>query len=72
MHLQVVPFPNAIKEIWTVRYFEEVSPNKTKITLVGLGYTDTEESKKMRGFFAAANNYELDKLKESFKQPANE
>ena len=66
------PFPNAIKEVWTVMYFEKVSPNKTKITLVGLGYTDTEESKKMRGFFAAANNYELDKLKESFGKPANE
>ena len=66
------PFPNAIKEVWTVMYFEEISPSKTKITLVGLGYTDTEESKKMRGFFAAANNYELDKLKASFKQPVRE
>jgi uncharacterized protein YndB with AHSA1/START domain len=66
------PFPNAMKEAWSVIYFEEVSPSKTKITLVGLGYTDTKESKQMRGFFAAANNYALDMLKESFKQPAND
>ena len=66
------PFPNAIKDVWTVMYFEEISPSKTKITTVGLGYTDTEESQQMQEFFAAANNYELDKLKESFGKPANE
>lgn len=66
------PFPNAIKEVWTVLYFEETAPGKTRITLVGLGYTDTEESRKMRGFFEVANQYEFNKLKESFRQPAKD
>lgn len=66
------PFPNAIKEVWTVIYFEELSPRSTRITLVGLGYTDTEESRQMRGFFAVANNHEIEKLKASFREPEKE
>ena len=32
------PFPNAIKEVWTVIYFQEASPGKTTVTQIGLGY----------------------------------
>lgn len=63
------PFANAIKDLWTVIYFEEISPDRTKLTQVGLGYTDTEESQQMRAFFVAANAYQLNVLKESFGQP---
>lgn len=69
LSLQVVkapegfPFPNAIKEMWTVMYFEQLSAGRTKVTLVGLGYTDTEESLKMKDFFAMGNTQVLGNLK---------
>lgn len=59
------PFVEAAKESWSVFYFSEISPAQTKITIVGLGYTDDEQSQKMHSFFEAANKYSMDKLNES-------
>src|SRR5436305_8669500 len=40
------PFPNAIKTMWTVIYFDPVGPQRTKVRIVGLGFGDNEEAKK--------------------------
>ncbi len=34
------PFPNAMKEMWTVLYFHEDGPSQTRLRVVGLGFTD--------------------------------
>lgn len=64
------PFEDAAKGTWSVFYFTELSSSRTKVTVVGLGYTDNEQSKKMRGFFTIANKHALDKLNAALrKQP---
>ncbi len=62
------PFKDAARATWSVFYFTELPSSRTKITVVGLGYTDDEQSKKMRSFFATANKHSLDKLKDALKQ----
>lgn len=62
------PFEDAAKATWSVFYFTELPSSRTRISVVGLGYTDDEQSKKMRSFFATANKQSLDKLKEALKQ----
>ena len=56
-------FVAAAKETWSVFYFTKISDSKTKIAIVGLGYTDSEQSMKMREFFKPANQYAVDQLK---------
>ena len=56
-------FEEAAKSTWSVFYFESISDVKTKVTIVGLGYNDSDESKRMRAFFKPANKYSMDKLK---------
>jgi uncharacterized protein YndB with AHSA1/START domain len=60
------PFPNAVKNMWTVIYFEANSPMTTRVRIVGLGFGDDEESKKMRAFFDRGNAITLKKLQEKF------
>ena len=60
------PFKNAIKKIWTVIYFEDAGPSLTRLRIVGNGYGDDEESRKLRSFFEKGNAYTLQKLQEKF------
>lgn len=60
-------FVEAATDTWSVFYFTPISATKTKITVVGLGYNDTEQSIKMRSFFAAANQYSMEQLKAALK-----
>jgi len=60
------PFPNAVKNMWTVIYFEADGPTATRVRIVGLGFGDDEESKKMRAFFDLGNAFTLQKLQERF------
>lgn len=62
------PFVEAAKEAWTVFYFSPISASQTRITVVGLGYTDSEESQKMRSFFAQANEYSLNELNKALQK----
>ncbi len=62
------PFVEAAKATWSVFYFSKLPSGRTKITVVGLGYTDDAQSRKMRSFFAAANKYSLDKLNEALQK----
>jgi uncharacterized protein YndB with AHSA1/START domain len=61
---QKFPFKEAITNVWHVLYFEEAGPNRTRLRMVGLGYSADEESKKLRGFFEKGNAYTLKKLQE--------
>lgn len=61
-------FEDAAKETWSIFYFTPVSDSVTKITVVGLGYNDSEQSKKMRAFFKVANKYSMDQLIAALKK----
>lgn len=61
-------FEDVAKETWSIFYFEAIDVSITKITIVGLGYNDTEQSQKMRSFFKPANEYSMSQLKASFKK----
>jgi uncharacterized protein YndB with AHSA1/START domain len=60
------PFKTAIKKIWTVLYFEDAGPSLTRLRIVGNGYGDDDESRKLRSFFEKGNSYTLQKLQEKF------
>jgi len=60
------PFPNAVKAMWTVIYFEAVGPQATRVRIVGLGFGADEESKRMRAFFDRGNALTLKRLQERF------
>jgi uncharacterized protein YndB with AHSA1/START domain len=49
------PYEEVARGTWSVIYFTELGPKLTRVTLVGLGYTDSEESRSMREFFTAGN-----------------
>jgi len=61
------PFPNAILKTWTVVYFEPIEGSRTKVTAHMLGFTDDEESQKMRAFFEAGNRTTLDSLVKKYQ-----
>jgi uncharacterized protein YndB with AHSA1/START domain len=65
------PFEEAAKSTWSVFYYSELPEGRTKITVVGLGYTDDEQSQKMRSFFDVANKYSLDELNKALKQKSD-
>ena len=65
------PFKEAAKETWSIFYFTPVSEMKTKITVVGLGYNDTEQSQKMRAFFGTANKYSMEQLRAKLEEDRN-
>ena len=60
------PFAEAFQKTWSVLYFENVGPGRTKVTIVGLGYGDDEQSVKTRAFFDKGNAFTLKKLQEHF------
>ena len=62
------PFMEAAQETWTVFYFSPTSTLRTKITVVGLGYTDSEQSQNMRSFFKEANEYSLKELEQALRE----
>lgn len=49
------PFPNAIYDMWTVLYFEPVTPEETRVRVISNGFSTDEESQRMRGFFDQGN-----------------
>ena len=60
------PFPNAVKNMWTVIYFEKKDSRKTRVTEIDLGFGIDEESKKMREFFNRGNAFTLQQLQKRF------
>jgi uncharacterized protein YndB with AHSA1/START domain len=60
------PYKDAIKKMWTVLYFDDAGPTLTRLRVVGTGYGDDEESRKLRAFFDRGNAYTLKKLQDRF------
>ncbi len=65
------PYKTAMERMWSVIYFEPVGLHRTRVILVGMGYTDDEESRKMREHFDKGNAWTLAKLKEKFASASN-
>lgn len=63
------PFPNEIKAMWTVIYFEPAGPNATLVRIVSQGFADDEKSQKMRTYFDGGNAFTLKKLQQRFAAP---
>lgn len=63
------PLKAAIDKMWTVVYFEPVGSDQTRVTCVGMGFDDDEESQKLREHFDGGNAYTLRKLQEKFAKP---
>jgi uncharacterized protein YndB with AHSA1/START domain len=63
------PFPNAIRDMWTVLYLDEEGQGRTRLRVVSLGFGPDEESQRMRAFFAQGNTATLQALQRRF--PAN-
>jgi uncharacterized protein YndB with AHSA1/START domain len=59
---QGFPFVEAARQTWTVFYFSPVTKARTKLRLVGLGYTDDKQSQQLRAFFLQGNKFSLQKL----------
>lgn len=60
------PFPNAIRQMWTIIYFEAAGPGRTNVREVSLGFEADEESQKMRAFFDQGNAATLKQLQRHF------
>jgi len=56
------PFQKAILNTWTVVYFESVGESRTRVTARMMGFTEDEDSQKMRAFFEVGNRTTLDNL----------
>ena len=60
------PFPNAVREMWTVLYFSPVGPSRTNVREVTLGFGPDAESQRMRTFFNQGNATTLNQLQRHF------
>jgi uncharacterized protein YndB with AHSA1/START domain len=60
------PFPNAVREMWTVLYFSPAGPNRTNVREVTLGFGPDPESQRMRAFFDHGNGSTLNQLQRHF------
>jgi uncharacterized protein YndB with AHSA1/START domain len=61
-------FPDAIAKTWSVIYLEPVGERQTRFTGRMLGFTDDEESQKMRAFFERGNRQTLESLIKRFEK----
>jgi uncharacterized protein YndB with AHSA1/START domain len=60
------PFPNAVRHMWSVVYFEAAGPHRTTVREVSLGFGTDEESRRMRAFFNQGNATTLHQLQRHF------
>ena len=56
------PFVEAATKTWTVFYFTPVTESRTRVRLVGLGFTDSEQSRQLRSFLDQGNRQSLKQL----------
>jgi uncharacterized protein YndB with AHSA1/START domain len=64
------PYPKAIKNMWTVIYFIQEGKKATRVREVSLGFTNDDESKRMREFFNRGNAFTLQELQKRFAPKA--
>jgi uncharacterized protein YndB with AHSA1/START domain len=60
------PFPNAIRSMWTVIYFDAVNPRATRVREVTMGFGSDPESQQMRQFFDRGNAATMAALQKRF------
>jgi uncharacterized protein YndB with AHSA1/START domain len=60
------PFPNAVRQMWTVIYFAEDDAGRTSVRIVGLGFDASPESQRMRTFFNQGNAATLSQVQRHF------
>lgn len=60
-------YEQAAMKTWSIFYFTALSESQTKVTIVGLGYDDTEESMKLQAFFRPANEFSIAQLKKALE-----
>jgi uncharacterized protein YndB with AHSA1/START domain len=60
------PFPAALAKTWVVVYFEPLPEGRTKVTERMMGFTEDEDSQKMRGFFEQGNRITMEALVKRF------
>lgn len=60
------PFPNAIRQMWTVILLTPVEGGRTHVHAASLGFTADDESQKMRAFFEQGNAITLQELQKRF------
>jgi hypothetical protein len=60
------PFPNAVRQMWSVVYFEAAGSGRTTVREVSLGFSTDEESQRMRAFFNQGNATTLNQLQRYF------
>lgn len=61
------PFKDVIGDTWSTILLDELGPDRTRVTFMGMGYTADEKSQRMRAFFASGNQYVIDQLKQMFE-----
>lgn len=64
------PFKEEAKHMWSVLYFDAITPYRTKLRLVGIGYGTGGNWDRMRAFFKKGNEWELQKLKKFLENQA--
>ncbi len=64
------PFKEAVRKMWTVVHFEDAGPGRTRLRVVGVGYGDDDESRKLKAFFAKGNEYTIKMLQAKFDPQA--
>lgn len=60
------PFPNAIRTMWWVIYFEPVDAQSTRVREVSMGFGPDAESQQMRQFFDRGNAATMAALQKRF------
>lgn len=60
------PYRARVGEMWTVLYFQDAGEGKTRLRIVGLGFSDDAESQKMKDFFEQGNAHTLVQLQKAF------
>lgn len=57
------PFQEEVKNMWSVMYFDPITPDRTHLRIAGVGYGTGGNWDRMRAFFKRGNEWELQQLK---------
>jgi len=60
------PFAEVVMDMWTVVYLDAVDAARTRIRVVGLGFTADPQSQAMRNFFEQGNAATIRQLQQRF------
>lgn len=66
------PWPELIAGTWSVMYLDPISPDRTRLRIVGMGYGEGEGWDRMREFFDQGNTWTIEQLQSKFKKTARD